>query len=439
MTSATENTTVVEEPPNGNSDRARVSVRKTMMRTVQVLVFFFILINVALPRLVVLRSSIRQLRNVNIFLLMIGLTVEAAALLAYSELTRTALFPQRLKLGTLFRIQLATKTVTNLVPGGSAAGSALGYRLLTLAGVDATSAGFALATAGIGSAVILNLLLWASLLISIPFSGFSPLYVTTALVGLIVIALFFGAIIALLRGVERAERFMHWLSKYLRFIDPDRASLVVRRIGTRLRDVASDRGLVKKIAFWATANWILDAIALWVFLRAFGLSIRPDSLLVAFCAANVSAAIPLTPGGLGVIEGVLTTMLALFGAGRVSALGVSAYRLAAYWLPIPLGAAAYFTLRIGRWRLDSATALSRLRDEAGTVLASGETVYDWAERVTEGRVAAAARAAQQSGSVVIFADRAEPGSVRHSGSVTPPSTAPQPARNETGLDDEPNF
>ena len=36
---------------------------------------------------------------------------------------------------TLFRIQLSTKAVTNLVPGGSAAGGTLGYRLLTEAGV----------------------------------------------------------------------------------------------------------------------------------------------------------------------------------------------------------------------------------------------------------------------------------------------------------------
>ena len=57
----------------------------------------------------------------------------------------------------LFRIQLSTKALSSIVPGGSAAGSALAYRLMTLSGVNGPDAGFALATAGLGSAVVLNL------------------------------------------------------------------------------------------------------------------------------------------------------------------------------------------------------------------------------------------------------------------------------------------
>ena len=36
----------------------------------------------------------------------------------------------------MFRIQMSTKALGNIVPGGSAAGSALGYRLMTLSGVQ---------------------------------------------------------------------------------------------------------------------------------------------------------------------------------------------------------------------------------------------------------------------------------------------------------------
>ena len=60
----------------------------------------------------------------------------------------------------LFRIQMSTKALSSIVPGGSAAGSALGYRLMTLSGVNGPDAGFALATAGLGSAVVLNLIFW---------------------------------------------------------------------------------------------------------------------------------------------------------------------------------------------------------------------------------------------------------------------------------------
>ena len=63
-------------------------------------------------------------------LLIVALALEIGAFAAYTQLTRVTLPPDlpvsRL---TLFRIQLSTKAVTNLVPGGSAAGNTLGFRL----------------------------------------------------------------------------------------------------------------------------------------------------------------------------------------------------------------------------------------------------------------------------------------------------------------------
>jgi hypothetical protein len=56
------------------------------------------------------------------------------------------------------------------------------------------------------------------------------------------------------------------------------------------------------------------------------------------------------------------------------------YRLAQYWLPIPLGALAYISLRAGPWRLGGERELRRLREETKDVVETGETVYEWAER-----------------------------------------------------------
>src|SRR4029453_17616376 len=62
---------------------------------------------------------------------------EAAAIAAYARLTRNVL-PRgsRPSLWTVLRIDLATLSVSHLVPGGAAAGSTLGYRLLGQAGLD---------------------------------------------------------------------------------------------------------------------------------------------------------------------------------------------------------------------------------------------------------------------------------------------------------------
>ena len=59
------------------------------------------------------------------------------------------------------------------------------------------------------------------------------------------------------------------------------------------------------------------------------------------------AAIPVTPGGLGVVEAVLVPSLVAFGATRGTAIvAVICYRLVNFWLPIPVGAGAYLSLRV---------------------------------------------------------------------------------------------
>ena len=55
---------------------------------------------------------------------------------------------------------------------------------------------------------------------------------------------------------------------------------------------------------------------------------------------------PLTPGGLGFVEAGLTGTLVLAGVASGDAVVATlAYRLAAYWVPLPLGAIAYVVHR----------------------------------------------------------------------------------------------
>jgi putative heme transporter len=410
--------------------RPKSALRKRMTRTIQVVVMLFVLNTFLLPQLTGARKAFRAAADVRPLLLLTGLALEVASLIAYSKLTRVALSPTPLKTRTLFRIQLATKALTNVVPGGSAAGPALGFRLLLLAGEERASAGFALALVGLGSAALLNVILWITFVVSIPFSGVRPGYVTVALVGVFVLAAFFGLIFAAVRGADRAERIVARLAARFRFIDADRSTTFVRRFGGRAEELFGKPRLLGRLALWASLNWLIDASALWVFLLAFGVHLRPDAVLVAFCLANITAAIPITPGGLGLFEAALGAALGLFGAPIAEgALAISAYRLAAYWLPIPVGGMSYLSLRVGPLRIDRVNRLGRLRDEASTVLESGEKLYDWAERVSDSRVSSAAAAAAAAGDVVILADRAQPGSVRP-GTVAPPQNAPKPNKTD---------
>ncbi|HEX7277450.1 MAG TPA: YbhN family protein, partial [Acidimicrobiales bacterium] len=231
----------------------------------------------------------------------------------------------------------------------------------------------------LGSAVVLNVLLWLGLLVSIPRRGFNPLYGTAAIVGAVLIAAFALAVVSLTRGEERTARIVCRVANRLPFVDGDTLAGVLGRVAERLRVLGADRRLLARAGLWATANWLLDAASLWVFVAAFGHRVDVDALIVAFGLANVLAAIPLTPGGLGVVEAVLTSALVGFGTPRRTAvLGVLLYRLVNFWLPIPIGGLAYLSLKVGpaSTREERKAALRRAAEES---IAEAEDPRTWAE------------------------------------------------------------
>lgn len=352
-----------------------------MRFSLQVAVFAAIVYFFVLPLIPGFRKSAQELSQVNPFLLGGGLALEFAALYTYSLLTRAALGEPGHKLSAwrMYRIQMSTRALS-IVPGGNAAGNALGYRLLTLSGVPGPDAGFALATAGLGSAVVLNVILWLGLIVSIPIRGVNRYYGIAALVGIIIMGVAAALVFGLMEGQGRAERAVRWIARKLH-LDEDRTGEVVRHIGGRLEELTEDRQLLRRVIGWALANWLLDAAALWVFLRAFGETPPVDGVLVAFGLVNVLSVIPITPGGLGVAETAYISLFLGFGLSRATAtLGVGAYRLAQLWIPILVGGALYLSLRAGPWSIERRERLKKLADVAAEEAERGESAFDFGLR-----------------------------------------------------------
>jgi len=360
--------------------------RKRRLRPIRITVKTFLLVAVAyflLPGVVSgFRKAAEAIRDVNPLLIALGFALQVVALFFYSLLTRAALgtVGDSLSRMRLFRIQLSTKALSNIVPGGNAAGSALGYRLLTLSGVSGPHAGFALATAGIGSAVVLNVIFWTGLIVSIPIRGVNPGYGAAALVGVIIIGIAAGLVFGIMEGQGRAERVVRWVARKFR-VDEEKFAAALRAIGERLEELVGNRQLLRRVVFWASANWLVDALSLWVFIRAFGETLDPDALIVAFGLANILAALPILPGGLGVVEGTYVTALVGFGMPRsVAVTATAAYRSAQYLFPIFLGAVAYASLRVGPWSIEKRDRLGNLRDLARVESERGESRLDFALR-----------------------------------------------------------
>jgi uncharacterized protein (TIRG00374 family) len=313
--------------------------------------------------------------------LLLASVLEIASIMAYTQLTRSVL-PRgkpHPRFDVLLRTQFSTLAVSHVVPGGTAAGGALGYRLLTGAGLSGTDTAFALATQGVGSAVVLNLLLWLGLVASIPLHGYNPLYGAAGLLGALLIAAFATVVVLLMRGEEGSVKVLRAAAARLPLLDPDQVVVITRRFAGRLRALIADRALVGGAIGWAAANWLLDAASLWVFVGAFGHWVRIDDLLVAYGLANVLAFLPITPSGLGVVEFVLTSTLVGFGTPRdIALLGVICYRVLNFWLPIPIGGLAYLSLRAEFGVRERGS--QQLRELAKQSFEEAEPPREWAVR-----------------------------------------------------------
>lgn len=295
------------------------------------------------------RAHLSQLERVGIGWLIAGLGLEAASLLCYSLLARS-LFPKpQPSLWLLTQVDMAATAVSHVVPGGSAASAALGYRLMTQEGVSRKDVGWAMASKGMGSAVVLNVMLWMSLVISIPLAGFHRIYVTVALVGLIVLLLVAGLVYAFTRGEEFAVQTVRAIGARIPRVGADPLERLVRQLATSMREFARDPKVMRQALLWAALNWALDAASLWCFVAALGHFVNPVLLFAGYGIANVLAVLPITPSGLGLVEAVLPLLLASSGVTKsVATLAVIGWRLVNFWLPIPVGAAFYLSLRVPR-------------------------------------------------------------------------------------------
>ena len=355
-----------------------------MLKALRWVLFAIVIYFFVLPLLPAFRNAIADLRQIDPILLSAAIGLEFVALYCYTLLTHAALGAEahRLTRFDLFRIQLSTRALGSILPAGSAASNALGFRLITSSGIPKSDAGFALATAGIGSAVILNVLLWFGLVTSIPVRGSSPVYGTAAVAGAVLMAIVGAIIFGLIDDKGRVQRAVRWLYNRIGR-DGDAAATLFDHLGERVRGLLAERDVLRRVIAWGLANWLLDLLALWLFLRAFGGDVSPDGLLVAFGLANVLASVPITPGGLGIVEGVYIPTLVGFGVPVATAtVTVLTYRIAQYWLPILVGGVSYVSLRIGAVTPVPApqSRLSRIESATRAGTAERESKAGWIEK-----------------------------------------------------------
>ena len=335
---------------------------KPVRRVVLLLILALVVEYLVVPELVGARKDLFLLDQVNGGWAVAGVVLEVLSLFSYAVLTKVLLPPgPKPSLSRLFRIDLSAAAVAHVIPAGTLGTAALGFRLFTNEGISANDAGVMMAAKGLGSTIVLNVLLWLSLVISIPLAGFRPdlrdrrHHRDRAAGG-------GGA-----GDHRRHPRHRAGLPDPARRRRQDPLGERRPARGRRPRGQqdrvgdGQDKHVLAWALIWASLNWLLDAASLWCFIAAFGSTVNPIELFAAYGIANVAGALPLTPGGLGVVDSAAPLLLVGFGVTRsVATLGVLAWRLVNFWLPIPVGALSYVSLKVkpgqGRAAMETAVA-----------------------------------------------------------------------------------
>jgi uncharacterized protein (TIRG00374 family) len=300
-----------------------------------------------LPELIDVFHAWPKLASLNLLWFIPALIAEGLHFMCTFSLQRIAL---RTKAWfSVITAQLAGNAISLIVPGGAAAGAAAQFRMLAVSGMDATDAVGGLTAfsfLGIGGLLALPVIVLPAVAFGAPVNRG---LVEATVVGAIGFVLFVG----LGAWVMVADAPLRTVGKWAEHV---RNRLLRKRAPmTGLADRLLDqRNLIRKVlgeqwlqaTLLSAGRLLFDYLCLLFSVRAVGAHPRPSLILLAYAVAGIIGLVPITPGGLGIVEASLSGLLVLAGLTGVQAVVATlAYRLASYWLPLLSGPIAYAVFR----------------------------------------------------------------------------------------------
>jgi len=325
---------------------AKEPARPALVRTIVKLAICGVSLYLVAPSVLDLLASWRDLDQLAPKWLLAMAVLQAASLACLWALQRVALHTEGWY--PVATSQLASNAISKVAPGGGAVGAALQYRMLTQAGIVG-----ARVVAGLTAASLLTLAIVLALpVLALPAlvqGGVDRTLVEATVAGLALFGVLFaiGAVMLVLdQPLAWTGRTIQRVRNRLRRGREPLTGLPKRLVRERDRILGTVGRHWKAALAAGIGRWLFDYASLLVALTAVGSAPRPALVLLAFCAAQLLAQIPVTPGGLGFVEAGLTATLALCGVPAGDAvLATFAYRLFTYWIPLPLGLAGGLLFR----------------------------------------------------------------------------------------------
>jgi hypothetical protein len=299
--------------------------------------------------------------------LLLAAVAELFSFLAMASLQRVMLVAGgiRARLDRVTLITFAGNSIQSALPIGAAFAGLYQFRQYELMGADEVLAGWAVIGTGAVSFSMLAAL--AGLGLAMAASTGSAFDLVEAILGVVLLSAL--AVIAWARRVQ-LYRLVHALvvmsEKRLHKPEGQWSGPLGRGL-ERMRTVAPTRTQWAQALEAGAMVWLADCGCLAFSFIAVGAGVPWQGLLLAYCGGQLAVNLPITPGGLGVVEGSLTVALVAFGGGQAATVAaVLLYRMISFWLPIPVGGGCYLQLlrlrrRAERYRAANAALLARAR------------------------------------------------------------------------------
>jgi uncharacterized membrane protein YbhN (UPF0104 family) len=283
-----------------------------------------------------------------------ALAAEAASLGCFAGLQEQLLRAGGLAvpLRPILKMTVASQALTNSLPGGTAPALVYNYRWYRRFGADGTLATWAIVGAVVASFSSLALVAVGGL--ALATGEGASLDLIPVLIGIFLFMTFVGAMFVYEQPLLFVVTWCVNASRSLVGRPRGDTAVHIERIVRWVTTVRLGWSQIRRLLAWGSANWLLDCSCFAMMFLAVGAPIPWKGLLLAYGAGQLAANLPITPGGLGAVEGSITIALVAFGGARVVTVeAVLMYRTISFWLVLVVGWTVWAKLahevRTGRW------------------------------------------------------------------------------------------
>lgn len=356
---------VVEEPVTEEVESQMLLGGRRLLVYALVVLVILVALYLVLPKVAGLEDSLRRIEDADPVWMAVALGFNLLSFAAYIALFRGILggagvsprVRERLDWRTSYQITLAGLAATRLFSAGGAGGIALTYWALRRAGMGPRQTAsrmvaflVLLYTIYLGALVLCGIFLRIGL-----FPGPSPVGMTivpAALAGVALVILFLISLIP----ADFERMVARWAQGHRRVALARRVASIPATIATGTRTALSilrhpSSGLMAIVG--AAGFWAANIAVLWACFHAFGEDVPKAVLVQGFFVGMTANLLPFFPGGVGSVDaGMIAAFLAFGEPSSTVFVSVLAYRVIAFWLPIPPGIFGYLQLRrtVARWR-----------------------------------------------------------------------------------------